>query len=297
MMVQVPDSFDPTNACIVTAPSSGSRGVYGAIATAGEWGLKHGCAVAYTDKGTGTGAHDLQNNTVNLIRGERADAAHGGRRFELHRRHHATAQRAAFNAATPNRFAFKHAHSQQNPEKDWGRNVLRSIKFAFDVLNRQIPRTHVEITKRNTIVIASSVSNGGGASVRAVEQDDEGLIDGVAVGEPNVNPKFSPNFSIVQGESAAVHAHSRPLIDYTTLVNVFQGCADAAPANATAPLNLAPSAHAAPNLHAKGLLTATTTRRPGAPRRRRSSTISASCPSRTWCSPATGSPTCRNRSP
>src|SRR5262249_58828642 len=75
IMVQVPASFDPTSGCIVTAPSSGSRGVYGAIATAGEWGLKHGCAVAYTDKGTGTGAHDLQNNTVNQISGERPDAA------------------------------------------------------------------------------------------------------------------------------------------------------------------------------------------------------------------------------
>src|SRR4051794_16772491 len=72
MMVQVPDTFDPNNGCIVTAPSSGSRGVYGAIATAGEWGLKRGCAVAYTDKGSGTGAHDLQNNTVNRIRGQRA---------------------------------------------------------------------------------------------------------------------------------------------------------------------------------------------------------------------------------
>src|SRR5207302_8885038 len=78
MMVQLPASFDPLNSCIVTAPSSGSRGVYGAIATAGEWGLKHGCADAYTDKGTGTGAHDLQNNTVDLIRGERADAATAG---------------------------------------------------------------------------------------------------------------------------------------------------------------------------------------------------------------------------
>jgi hydroxybutyrate-dimer hydrolase len=27
MMVQVPDSYDPSNGCIVTAPSSGSRGV------------------------------------------------------------------------------------------------------------------------------------------------------------------------------------------------------------------------------------------------------------------------------
>jgi len=256
MVVQVPDAFDPTQACIVAAPSSGSRGVYGAIATAGEWGLKHGCAVAYTDKGTGTGAHDLQNNTVNLIRGERADAdeARDDSNFTARL---SEAERTAFNTATPNRFAFKHAHSQQNPEKDWGRNVLRSIEFAFTILNRKHGGPHVEITKRNTIVIASSVSNGGGASVRAVEQDKEGLIDGLAVAEPNVNPRFSPRFTIVQQGRPPVSAHSRPLIDYTTLLNVFQGCASLAPANAGAPLNLAGSSGRCAELRAKGLLTAT----------------------------------------
>ncbi|MFL6807018.1 MAG: 3-hydroxybutyrate oligomer hydrolase family protein, partial [Xanthobacteraceae bacterium] len=210
-----------------------------------------------TDKGTGTGAHDLQNNTVNLIRGERADAATAGRDSNF-TADLSEAQRAAFSAATPNRFAFKHAHSQQNPEQDWGKNVLRSIKFAFSVLNDKFRDRHVEIGKRNTIVIASSVSNGGGASVRAVEQDDERLIDGVAVGEPNVNPKFDRRFSIVQGSGTPVTTHSRPLMDYITLVNVFQGCADLAPANATAPLNLAPSAQRCADLHTKGLLTATT---------------------------------------
>jgi hydroxybutyrate-dimer hydrolase len=261
MMVQVPDSFDPTAGCIVAAPSSGSRGVYGAIATAGEWGLKHGCAVAYTDKGTGTGADDLQNNTVNLIRGERADAAQAGDDSNF------TAQisdsaRAAFNAATPNRFAFKHAHSEQNPEKAWGDDVLRSIKFAFKVLKDKFHGHGVVINKRNTIVIASSVSNGGGASVRAVEQDRDHLIDGLAVGEPNVNPKFSPEFTIVQGANPPFAAHSRPLIDYITLVNVFQGCANVAPANAAAPLNAVPPAAGAArcdSLHAKGLLASTTT--------------------------------------
>jgi hydroxybutyrate-dimer hydrolase len=257
MMVQVPASFDPNNGCIVTAPSSGSRGVYGAIATAGEWGLKRGCAVAYTDKGTGTGAHNLQTNTINLIRGERADAAAAGNNSNFTADITAS-QRAAFNAATPNRFAFKHAHSQQNPEKDWGRNVIRSIKFAFDVLNDQFAHQHVRIDKRNTIVIASSVSNGGGASVRAVEDGDENLIDGIAVGEPNVNPKFSSQFSIVQGSGAPFFAHSRPLIDYTTLVNVFQGCANLAPDNATAGLNFAPSVARCADLHTKGLLTSTT---------------------------------------
>src|ERR1700730_9351833 len=255
MMVQVPDSFDPTNSCIVTAPSSGSRGVYGAIATAGEWGLKHGCAVAYTDKGTGTGAHDLQNNTVNLMRGERADAAQAGDESNFTARL-SDSQRALFNAATPNRFAFKHAHSQQNPEKDWGDNVLRSIKFAFKVLNDKLRHRGVEISKRNTIVIASSVSNGGGASVRAVEQDDDHLIDGLAVGEPNVNPKFNSSFVIVQSGQSPVAAHSRRLIDYITLLNVFQACANVA--NPSAPFNFAQSPQRCANLHAKGLLTSTT---------------------------------------
>jgi hydroxybutyrate-dimer hydrolase len=168
MMVQVPDSFSPTASCIIAAPSSGSRGVYGAIATAGEWGLKHGCAVAYTDRGSGTGADDLQNNTVNLIRGERADAVQAGDNSNF-RAPISNRERAAFNAATPNRFAFKHAHSQLNSEKDWGKNVLRSIKFAFKVMNEKFARHGVEINKRNTIVIASSVSNGGGGLVFALE--------------------------------------------------------------------------------------------------------------------------------
>src|SRR6202045_3536565 len=98
MMVQVPGSFDPMNSCIVAAPSSGSRGVYGAIATAGEWGLKHGCAVAYTDKGAGTGPHDLQTNTVDLIRGERTAAAQAGDSANFIAPI-SESQRAAFNAA------------------------------------------------------------------------------------------------------------------------------------------------------------------------------------------------------
>jgi hydroxybutyrate-dimer hydrolase len=257
MMVQVPDTFDPNNACIVAAPSSGSRGVYGAIATAGEWGLKRGCAVAYTDKGTGTGAHDLQANTVGLIRGERADATTAGTASTFTARLD-DEQRAAFVRAAPNRFAFKHAHSERNPEKDWGQNVLRSIRFAFAVLNGKFADRGIAISKRNTIVIASSISNGGGASLRAVEQDDEGLIDGVAVGEPNVNPKFSSTFSIVSGGRPPFTARSRPLLDYTTLLNVFQGCANLAPANARAPLNRAGSPERCADLHAKGLLTATT---------------------------------------
>jgi hydroxybutyrate-dimer hydrolase len=236
MMVQVPDRFDPANACLVTAPSSGSRGVYGAIATAGEWGLKHHCAVAYTDKGTGTGAHDLQNDRVNLMRGERAAAAAAGASSNF-TASLSPAERAAFTAASPNRYAFKHAHSQQNPERDWGRDVLRSIEFAFFVLNEKYGPGRV--TRRNTIVIASSVSNGGGASIRAAELDRSGLIDAVVVGEPNATPVYDDRFTIVQGGRPPLQQHSRGLFDYVTLVNVFQGCASVA--NPAAPANDAQS--------------------------------------------------------
>ncbi len=75
---RVPTSLDRANPCIVTAMSSGSRGVYGAITVAGERGLKRGCVVAYTDKGTGNGAHELMTDLVTLIEGYLADAAAAG---------------------------------------------------------------------------------------------------------------------------------------------------------------------------------------------------------------------------
>ncbi len=37
-MIQVPESFDINNPCIITGTSSGSRGIYGAIATSGSGG-------------------------------------------------------------------------------------------------------------------------------------------------------------------------------------------------------------------------------------------------------------------
>jgi hydroxybutyrate-dimer hydrolase len=244
LMVQVPDSFDPANACIVTAPSSGSRGIYGAIATAGEWGLKNGCAVAYTDKGTGIGAHDLQGDRVDLITGAFVDADDAGRLAQFDADLSA-ARLAAFNATMPNRYAFKHAHSGENPERNWGRDVLRSIEFAFYILNRRFgsEAEPLPITPDGTIVIGSSVSNGGGASLHAAEQDRHGLIDGVAVSEPNVEPRYDSRFTIVQEGRDPVVRHSRPLLEYTTLVNVFQACASLDPALAgLAPLNLSGSA-------------------------------------------------------
>ncbi|MGH6690511.1 MAG: 3-hydroxybutyrate oligomer hydrolase family protein, partial [Gammaproteobacteria bacterium] len=265
MMVQIPDSFDPRNACIVAAPSSGSRGVYGAIGTTGEWGLKRGCAVAYTDKGTGNGAHDLQNNTVNLIDGLRADAGAVGKASNFTARLSA-ARRAAFNAASPNRVAYKHAHSEQNPEKDWGEHVLVSIEFAFQILNERFGHKDDDdddrgrrITKRNTIVIAASVSNGGGASLAAAEQDKRRLIDGIVVSEPQVQPRFNPHLTIKRGDKVIAN-HSKSLYDYITLANLFQPCA--ALANAGAPggflVNVQRATNRCDALHKAGLLGAST---------------------------------------
>ena len=240
-MVQVPDSFDPAEPCMVTAPSSGSRGIYGAIGTAGEWGLKHGCAVVYTDKGSGIGSHNLATNSAQLIDGRLTDDPDAPVQF---RANLSADERSAFNGEYPNRFAFKHAHSQVNPEAHWGQYVLQSIEFGFYVLNEAFGETNSDgerlrtITPENTLVIASSVSNGGGASVRAAEEDTEGWIDGVAVSEPNVNPAVSDEFAIQQGEGPLISNHSRSLFDYSTALALYQGCANLAPGIRTsAPLN------------------------------------------------------------
>lgn len=262
LMVQIPADFDWENPCIVTAPSSGSRGIYGAIGTAGEWALKRRCAVAYTDKGTGIGAHDLSNDTVNLVDGRREKAGVAGTAS------HFTAKLGNDEygiEGLQNRFAFKHAHSQQNPERDWGKNVLHAVEYAFYLLNQQFGQKDENgvlvkptITPENTLVIASSVSNGGAASLRAAELDKGWLIKGVAVAEPNVTPKPSTAFVIQQGTQAPFAEHSRSLFDYITLVNVYQACASVAVQNTGAPANTAGSPARCRSLGDKGLLVADT---------------------------------------
>ena len=229
LMVQVPGTFDPHHACIITGHSSGSRGVYGAIGTSGEWGLKHGCAVAYDDKGTGNGLHDLETNAVGLIDGTRTTADVAGTESQF-TANLTDAERAAFNGASPNRVAYKHAHSQQNPEADWGTNNLQAIVFAFYTLNQQFGtpgpngQTRIALDRRNTLVIASSISNGGTGALAAAEQDRFGLIDGVAVTEPNAQPRDVSGITIEQGLTV-IPTIGKPLYDYFTFANLYQPCA------------------------------------------------------------------------
>jgi len=244
ILVQIPASFDPANPCIVTAPSSGSRGIYGAIGSAGEWGLKHGCAVAYTDAGKGTGYHDLMTDKVDLIDGHLVTRASAGNLASF-AADISGSSLAAYNAAYPNRIAYKHIHSQQNPEKDWGQNVLDSIRFAFWALNDQystlVSSTGLKlqsIVPGNTIVIASSISNGGGESLQAAEQDTDGLIDGVAISEPNAQPNNMSGVTVNLGGSAIPIA-GKPLIDYFTYRMIYESCA-AISASAQAPNGIRP---------------------------------------------------------
>lgn len=194
VLMQLPDHFDPTRPCLVIAPSSGSRGVYGAIAVAAPWALPRACAVVYTDKGTGTDYVDLAT----------------GNRTGLDGLPTSTDTGAAFVPAGDASvgIAFKHAHSQDNPEADWGRHVHQAAEFGLAMLARAFPG-HGAFTAENTRVIAVGISNGGGAVLRAAEIGD-GLIDAVVAGEPNIH---------------ADAPGARPLYDYATLAARLMPCA------------------------------------------------------------------------
>jgi hydroxybutyrate-dimer hydrolase len=225
LIVQVPDSFNPASPCIVLGPSSGSRGVYGAIGTAGEWGLKRGCAVALTDAGKGVGLYDMTDDTVNKIDGTRATRSAAGALG-----HFAAditdAARTAYNALLPNRLALKQVHSQLNPEKDWGNDTLAAARYAFFVLNQRYATEfdRSPFYAENTLVIAGSVSNGGAAVLRAAEQDSAGLIDGVVAGEPVTEMPTRTGYGITFG-GTAVTGFGKTLADYVTYGNVYQPCA------------------------------------------------------------------------
>jgi len=229
LMVQVPSTFDPANPCIVTGTSSGSRGIYGAIGSAGEWGLKNNCAVVYADKGSGIGLYTFEDDSVNLQNGVRATRASAGKNA-IFTPSLADTDRAVFAANYPGRIAFKHAYSQQNPEKDWGKFTLQSVEFAYYVLNEKYgtlasdDKSHILRYKPGSIItIASSISNGAGAALLAAEQDTQGLISGVAASEPQIQPKTATGYTVRQG-GTPVSAQARALFDYSTYAALYQPC-------------------------------------------------------------------------
>lgn len=159
LLLQLPDTFDRERPCLVVTASSGSRGVYGAIALAGGWGLPKGCAVAYTDKGAGT------DWTRVPVEG-REDAVH-----------------------------VPHAHSGDHPEADWGRHVLQAAAFGRDVLVREaaIHPEALRVIAAGVSNGAGAVLRAAGDDADASRRiADAPRIDGVVAVSPNIHVDGAP---------------------------------------------------------------------------------------------------------
>jgi hydroxybutyrate-dimer hydrolase len=206
VLLQAPDAFDEAARCLVVAPSSGSRGVYGAIALAGGWALPRGFAVAYTDKGAGAGYFDPSDMSGVALDGRRARLGEAALEFAIE------------GLGPTSGLGAKHAHSMDNPEADWGRHVLAAARFGLAMLDRAYPHL-APFTPANTRVIATGLSNGGGAVLRAAGEDTEGMLAGVVALEPNIH----------------VPGRGRPMFDFATEAALLLPCALTSPVFASAP--------------------------------------------------------------
>lgn len=154
LLLQLPDTFDRERPCLVVTASSGSRGVYGAIALAGGWGLPKGCAVAYTDKGAGT---DWRRVPI----GSGDDAVH-----------------------------VPHAHSGDHPEADWGRHVLQAAAFGREVLVRETgidPDALIVIAAGVSNGAGAVLRAAGDNAAEGRGIEDAPRIDGVVAVSPNIH--------------------------------------------------------------------------------------------------------------
>jgi hydroxybutyrate-dimer hydrolase len=235
VLLQVPDNFDRARRCLVVTASSGSRGIYGAIALAGAWGLPRGCAVAYTDKGTGAGYFDYSDDSGVALDGTRARRGRAELEFEPPA------------GTTHAGIAVKHAHSGDNPEAEWGRHVLQAARFGLAMLDQAFP-DEAPFTAENTRIIATGLSNGGGAVLQAAGLDDEHLLAGVVALEPNVR----------------VPGQGRALYDYATEAAIWLPCALMDARFDTAPMARLPNGDTPPawaqrchQLHLHGMLKGT----------------------------------------
>jgi hydroxybutyrate-dimer hydrolase len=199
VLVQVPDAFDRAKRCLVVTASPGTRGIYGSIAVAGAWGLPRGCAVAYTDKAAGSGYFDTGDMSGVTLDGTRAKAGDAVLEFEPR------------DTSSQAGIAVKHAHSGDHPEADWGRQVLQAARFGLAMLDRAFP-DEAPFTPANTRIVATGLSNGGAAVLRAAGQDEQGLLSAVVALAPNIH----------------VAGHGRPFFDYATEAAVLLPAALAA---------------------------------------------------------------------
>lgn len=213
VMLQVPDAFNAQRPCLVVSASSGSRGIYGALALAGGWGLPRGCAVAYTDKGAGSDWIAAGTTRGPGLDGRLPALPDETTRYEI--------ERPASGVAIP------HAHSGTHPEADWGRYVRQAAEWARAQLPTLVPAVR-DASEADWRIIATGLSNGGGAVLQAAALDGW-QVDAVVAVSPNVLP----------------HEGGRALYDYATEAALFMPCAAAAPELAHALLQVDASQAAA----------------------------------------------------
>ena len=256
LLLQLPRHFDLRDPCVVAVASSGSRGVYGALPTAAEWGLRQGCAVITTDKGTGSVFYDHEHRAGIRVDGvvttDLSDPLLGF-----------LPASAASLPRIPHSLSSKHAHSGIDPESQWGERLIEATRTGFDWLNEELRgRLRAPLTPANTRVIASGISNGGAVVLRALELDRGGprerWFDGAVVSEPNaivaaVMPRLdvmtsapapasasvsaAPGAAAVAPDASTVqHIVVRGLLDHATLHALLQPCAVLAEPDARAPL-------------------------------------------------------------
>jgi hydroxybutyrate-dimer hydrolase len=169
---------------------------------------------------------------VNLIDGTRAFANDAGDKAHFRAQATAALDLAAYNSSYPYRIAQKVAHSQQNPEANWGDNILESVDFAFYVLNlSENFGSQDTLTAANTLVIAAGTSSGGAAALRAMERDSSGLIDGGVVAAPLINPRHASELQnvIIQQDNLSYFntIYQKTVFDVITYLMIYQPCASA----------------------------------------------------------------------
>jgi len=172
-LLQIPENFRIERPCLVVAPASGSRGVYGAVPLAAPWALPKGCAVVYSDKAAGTDYFDHATETGVQLNGQRVTAG----KIEL-------AFAPAHSSETAPLVATGHAHSQINVERFWGDITLDAAHWGLGQLERRFEG----LAPDRVTVIATGLSNGGNAVLQALEADQEGIIDAVVSVMPNITP-------------------------------------------------------------------------------------------------------------
>jgi len=241
--IQIPDNFSLTKPCLVVSPSSGSRDIYGAVGVTGLWALPKGCAVAYTNKGTGNGFYFPGASKAFNGQGELIDVTDKNVNNNLSKNEPSTINRSNDKSTWINAqqlanvtsttkdehlwVASPHAHSQMNPEKDWGRHTLIAVElglralndhFRHQLSNQKASDKENAFDKKNVFVIAAAISNGGSAVLRAGELDETGLIDAIVAGEPNINVA-GVTYDIVEESSAINEENKKPVKNRKKLSN------------------------------------------------------------------------------